>query len=210
MKPIVAIDIDGTLGDHYMHTVRFAELWLGRDVNYNVGAGWPQGATKFQFNRALGVSKSTYRQIKLAYRQGGMKRSMPCFDGASELTRGLRRSGAEVWICTTRPYLRLDGIDPDTRHWLRRNRIQYDGLLYGERKYHDLVRSVDKSRVLCVLDDLDEMCQQARKCGLTPIMLDQPHNQHSPWLGTRVPDLHEAAKLIKEAIDDLHHGQTGS
>jgi phosphoglycolate phosphatase-like HAD superfamily hydrolase len=200
MKPVVAIDIDGTLGDHYMHTVRFAELWLGREVNYDVRAGWPEGATKFQFNRALGVSKSTYRAIKLAYRQGGMKRSMPCYEGASELTHGLRKAGAEVWICTTRPYLRLDGIDPDTRHWLRRNRIQYDGLLYGERKYRDLIKSVDKERVLCVLDDLDEMCRQAQRCGLVPLMIDQPHNAQSSWVGERVPDLSKAFEVIVNKI----------
>jgi hypothetical protein len=201
MKPVVAVDLDGTLGDHYTHTVQFAELWLGRPVKYDPMAGWPLGAHKFQFHRALGVSKSTYRQIKLAYRQGGMKRSMPCFDGAAELTRGLRKDGAEVWICTTRPYLRLDGIDPDTRHWLRRNGIQYDGLVYGERKYYDLVKSVDRLRVACVLDDLPEMAEQAHRCHLEAILIDQPHNIKSQWPGQRVPDLKCAHQVIKEIID---------
>jgi phosphoglycolate phosphatase-like HAD superfamily hydrolase len=201
VKPVVAIDIDGTLGDHYGHVVRFAEMWTGKPIKYDTDAGWPDGASKFQFHRALGVSKHTYRQIKLAYRQGGMKRSMPCFDGASELTRELRRFGAEVWICTTRPYLRLDGIDPDTRHWLRRNRIQHDGLLYGERKYHDLVRNAGRDRVALVFDDLGEMCEQAKRCGLRAVMVSQSHNERAPWAGDRANDLFEAQRVALEVID---------
>ncbi len=202
MKPVVAIDIDGTLGDHFEWTARFAEMWTGRDIKYDPQQGWPDGASKFQFNRALGLSKNTYRQVKLAYRQGGMKRSMPCYDGAAELMRGLRRAGAEVWITTSRPYLQLATIDGDTRHWLRRNKIQYDNLIYGDRKYIDLVRLVGKDRVLAVLDDLPEMLVQAMRAGIrTPVMINRPHNEQATWDGLSVPSLTEALHLLKGMVD---------
>ena len=35
MKPVIAIDIDGTLGDHFEWTARFAEMWTGRDIKYD-------------------------------------------------------------------------------------------------------------------------------------------------------------------------------
>lgn len=146
-------------------------------------------------HRFMRTSKHTYRQCKLAYRQGGLKRSMPVYPGARELTVQLRRAGAEVWICTTRPYLRLDNIDPDTRHWLRRNRIQFDGVLYGHNKYRDLVRAVGTDRVVAVLDDLPAMLEQARGLGLYTICRQQPYN--TDHVGDTIKDLRDALTIIE-------------
>lgn len=170
-KPVVALDIDGTLSDYHGWFTRFAELWTGRampDPTLNT-----DGVPLYKW---LGMSKANYRQCKLAYRQGGMKRSMPCYPGSSELTREIRKAGCEVWICTTRPYLRLDNIDPDTRHWLRRNRIQYDGVIFGDHKYRELVRLVGAEQVLLVVDDLPPMCEQALSLGLPTVLRSQPYN----------------------------------
>ena len=197
-KPIVAVDIDGTLGDYHTHFLRFASQWIGRDMPNpsDINPGLPLA-------RFMGVSTSTYRACKLAYRQGGLKRSMPVYPGAAELSRGIRRAGAELWICTTRPYLRLDNIDPDTRHWLRRNRIQYDAVLWGEHKYRDLVRNVGIQRVASVLDDLPEMVAQAKTLGVRNVYLrDQPYNAHlGPADGAiRCHDLNFALVGIKMDI----------
>lgn len=169
-NPVVALDIDGTLGNYHLHFTRFAAQWCGRDMPDPI-----ENTDGVPLNKWLGMSKMTYRQCKLAYRQGGMKRSMPCYEGASELTRQLRKASVEVWICTTRPYLRLDNIDPDTRHWLRRNRIQYDNVLFGEHKYRDLHRQTN-NRVLFVVDDLPEMIEQAESQGMEAILRRQPYN----------------------------------
>lgn len=170
-RPVVAVDIDGTIGIYHNHFIRFAEQYVGRTLE-------PEWRPEFrgEFNRALHMSKRVYRDIKLAYRQGGLKRSMPVFEGARELTVSLRKAGAEVWICTTRPYLRLDNIDPDTRHMLKRQGIQYDGVLFGERKYHDLVKIVGKDRIVAVLDDLPSQVESAGRLGLTPILRRDDHN----------------------------------
>jgi FMN phosphatase YigB (HAD superfamily) len=171
-KPVVALDIDGTLGDYHGHFLRFAEQWYGRAMpNPSEVTG---GVPLYKWMR---TSKDTYRQCKLAYRQGGLKRSMPAYEGASELTHAIRKDGAEVWIATTRPYLRLDNIDPDTRHWLRRNKIQFDGVLYGEHKYRDLKRILGP-RVLFVVDDLPEMIDQALSLGMRAMLRRQPYNEY--------------------------------
>lgn len=203
----MAIDIDGTLGDYHGHFLHFAEGWYGRKMPSpkDINPGLP-------LHKFMRTGKSTYRQCKLAYRQGGLKRSMPCYEGASELTRTIRKAGAELWICTTRPYLRLDNIDPDTRHWLRRNGIQYDAVIYGERKYRDLVRNVGANRVVAVMDDLPEMCEQAiAALGYSwphetgdpwpPVLLrDQPYNRH--WFTpSRIPDMAVAQREILWLLD---------
>lgn len=196
MKPVVALDIDGTLGDYHGWFLQFAEMWLGRpmppaDANTD-------GVPLFRW---MGVSKRTYRECKLAYRQGGLKRGMPMYEGASELSRDLRRKGAEVWICTTRPYLRLDNIDPDTRHWLRRNKIQYDGVLFGQHKYRDLVKCVGAERVLFVVDDLPELCEQAEDIGLRALLRDQPYNRNIDRF-TRVWSARDVGSIFTDALTD--------
>lgn len=200
LKPVVALDIDGTMGDYHAHFIKFAELWIGRKLPdpADINDGKP-------LHRHLGMSKQTYRQIKLAYRQGGMKRSMPVYDGAAFMTRHIKKLGGEVWICTTRPYLRLDTIDPDTRHWNRRNGIQFDGLLYGEHKYSDLVKIVGKDRVVAVLDDLPEVLDRARALGLPTYLRDQPYNRYrddfdrvESFVDFAVRDLSELIRKYKE------------
>lgn len=171
-RPVVALDIDGTLGDYHGHFLRFASAWYGRPMPdpSDINPGLP-------LHKFMGTSKHTYRQCKLAYRQGGQKRSMPAYVGARELTVSLRNRGVEVWICTTRPYLRLDNIDPDTRHWLRRNRIQFDAVIWGEHKYRTLAKSVGAERVVAVLEDLPGLCAQASRLGLPTLLRDQPYNR---------------------------------
>jgi phosphoglycolate phosphatase-like HAD superfamily hydrolase len=194
-KPIVGLDIDGTMGDYHGHFTRFAEQWTGRAMpptNYNT-----DGVPLYKW---LGMGKSTYRECKLAYRQGGMKRSMPCYPNARELTQAIRKSGAEVWITTTRPYLRLDNIDPDTRHWLRRNGIQHDGIIYGEHKYRDLKRYFGE-RVLFVVDDLPEMIEVARSIGLDAVLRDQPYNRTWAAANPGVPVVHSMEDIAEYYID---------
>jgi hypothetical protein len=152
-------------------------------------------------HRHLHMSKRTYRECKLAYRQGGLKRSMPAYDGARELTVKARQAGCDVWICTTRPYLRLDNIDPDTRHWLRRNGIQWDAVLFGEHKYRDLVKQVDVERIVFLLDDLNELCEQAVSLGIDPTYLrDQPYNRYQD-VYPRVWDMQQAWKLLEQELE---------
>jgi len=173
LKPVVALDIDGTLFDYHGHFLRFAEGWYGRPMP-SPGEINP-GLSLHKFMR---TSKSTYRQCKLAYRSGGLERSMPVYEGAAELTRALRKAGAEIWICTTRPYLKMDSQSPNTVHLLRRNGIQYDHMLSGPHKYRDLVKQVGTERIIGVLDDLPEMYEQATSLGLRAIMRTQPYNRH--------------------------------
>lgn len=120
-----------------------------------------RGTFKEWFCTTFDQDEHTWRDIKLAYRQGAQKRSMPIRDSAATVCKLVRSAGAELWLTTTRPYLRLDNIDPDTRWWLQYHGIRYDGLLYGDNKYHLLAEHVDPERVVAVVDDLPDMWEQA-------------------------------------------------
>lgn len=195
MKPVVALDIDGTLGDYHGHFLHFAADWYGREMPdpTEINPGLP-------LHKFMRTSKTTYRQCKLAYRQGGLERSMPVYDGASELCRSIRQAGAELWLCTTRPYLKHDTQSPNTVHWLRRNQIQWDHMLSGHHKYRDLKKQVG-GRVIIVMDDLPEMIEQAHDLGIPTILRDQPYNRHYfPPDGRRVSDMFDAMFFVNQAI----------
>jgi hypothetical protein len=99
-------------------------------------------------------------------------------DGAvSELVPRIRSMlGVQVWICTTRPWQRLDNIDPDTRWWIERNLGRVDGVIYGEDKYRDLVDIVGRDRILGVFDDLPENIIAAEDLGLRAALRVGKHN----------------------------------
>jgi len=180
LAPVVALDIDGTLADYYEHFRWFAELYLQRPVSVD----WSETS---EFSEALGIDKAAYRDIKLAYRQGGMKRSIaPVDEGVADLAPSLRHRGLQVWICTTRPWQRLDNIDPDTQFWINRNLGRVDGVIYGEEKYQDLIDIVGRKRVVGVFDDLPENVNEAAELGLKAALRNGAHNQHAVCFGPRL------------------------
>lgn len=192
-RPIFGLDIDGTLGYYHEHFWAFAQNWTGKHLPH------PDYFKGGSFAAHLGMSKATYRKIKLAYRRGGAKRSMPVMDGARALSRSLRQRGAVVVLCTTRPYLSLEGIDEDTRHWASRNKVQYDFIIWGERKYQDLARF--QSRVVAVLEDEPQMLQQALNHGLIAVRRSRPYNHTAPSSET-VSSLFEASHVLHGLLDD--------
>lgn len=200
--PIVALDLDGTLGDYHEHFRRFAEMWTGREIVWDP-------SIEGSFAAQLGMSKALYRKCKLAYRMGGMKRSMPVFDGARELTVAIRRRGVLVIACTTRPYLQMTTIDGDTQHWTKRNGLQVDGILYGEHKYRDLVKAVGRERVVCALEDDLSQIKVANSLGITTIMrLNEANRQFTPEAAqASAPNLTSARVQILAMID--HHKKQG-
>lgn len=206
VRPVVAVDIDGTLGDYHSHFIDFAEIYLGRLADDDAFDGATSGsATPFKDWAliAFRISEAEWKAVKLAYRQGGLKRSMPVYTGAAGLCEGVRDAGAELWLTTTRPYLRLDNIDPDTRHWLERNSIEYDGLLYGPDKYQSLADRIDRERVVAVLDDLVEQAHAAAGTfgADTAILRRTKYNKAVRWGGDDAEQLTDAKYRIMERIE---------
>ena len=200
LRPVVAVDIDGTLADWHTKFLNFADEWLCRD---GIGKEWwdYRGGPLYQH---MGISLETYRAIKLAFRQSGLKRSMVEYAGTRTFVDMIVEAGAELWICTTRPYLRLDNIDPDTRFWLERHCISYDGVLFGDSKYRDLAELVGSARVVGVLDDLLEEVVQADTAGLPAYQIERRHNalERVSRPGMTVASLVDAAELFTKLIQD--------
>ena len=203
LRPVYAVDVDGTLAVWHNEFLRFSLRWLGVDrVSKTRGDHTWYDFRGGSLAQHMGVTKAVFREIKLAFRQSGLKRDMLLYQDAAQFTKYVRAMGAELWICSTRPYLRLDNIDPDTREWLRRSRIAYDGVLYGDRKYADLRRLVGKGRVVGVLDDLPEQIEHALALGLPGRLICRPHNrthhERLPTLKGFWPAIHHLEVDLKE------------
>lgn len=209
IRPVVAVDIDGTLGDYHGHFIEFASQYVGDSLylHYNGSPGFREW-----FKEANNIDTEEYRAIKLAYRQGGMKRSMPIFEGATALIKEIKVSGAELWVTTTRPYLSLDNIVPDTVEWLRRHQIEYDGMLFDEDKYAQLVQRVDPERIVAVIDDLPDMCEAANEAvgREVAILMGTKYNQtHRDYRNTMVDIYHEIGPIIEEWKEKHGDSQEG-
>ena len=126
VRPVVSTDTDGTLGDYHRHFMKFASMYLGYKERNTIQPEGHDGTTSFRYwsCKNLKVDESAWRDIKLAYRQGAQKRSHARSFMGDWPDHEVTAAGAEPWPCTTRPYLRLDGIDPDTRFWLSNNGIE--------------------------------------------------------------------------------------
>lgn len=173
LRPIVGVDIDGTIARYHEHFIRFFSAWHGQPMDIHYDGSVP-------LYKWCHTSKETYRRAKLAYRLGGLKRSMPIYDRAPETLREWRRAGALVAICTTRPFLSLEAVEKDTLHFLKRNGLQHDMVIHGEKKYHELAR-FGADRVAFIVDDLPEMVQQAHRLGLPAIIRRQRYNDGFDW-----------------------------
>lgn len=202
LAPILAVDIDGTMADYYAHFRWFAELYTQREMpECDRVIAWMDTDN---FGEVLGLDQAEYRQIKLAYRQGGMKRSIPPIDQhINGMVQDLRALGIQVWVATTRPWQRLDNIDPDTQFWLDKNVGRVDGLLYGEDKYDQLheIAEARGQRILGVVDDLGENLDRAAELGLNTAVRIGPHNARWRRSNTHVPIMHSGWSIYNQTLE---------
>jgi len=194
--PVVAIDIDGTLADYHNHLLDFAVGYFDREFprDWDGTGDWEEH---------LGLTRSEYREMKLAFRQGGQKRNMPIFPGAMESMQAIHSMPVELWITTTRPWMRHDSTDPDTREWLRRNMIPYDRLLYDDNKYQRLAELVGKERVILVVDDLPAQLRSAQWVFEDGVVYKKhgPHNMYANMPGFAEWDPVNIRGIVVNRID---------
>lgn len=208
IRPVAAIDIDGTLGDWHKCFLQFAVGWLGLGPSVEVPPY--DGVVPFRdwTTETFGIDLTTFRQLKLAFRQGGIKRMMSMYPHADDLVNGLREH-AEVWLTTNRPHDRYDRIDPDTREWLRRHGIGFDGLLYSDHKMEELAERVGAERVCFVLDDLAGTLERAKDLfpGAGLVLRTNQYNSGVRWM-VRTGSLLDARAMATAHAQDWalsHH-----
>ncbi len=215
LAPVVAIDLDGTVGAYHDHFVWFVNtIYFPKGKRYY--PDWSRAGGTSEFSRALGMDKGQYRDAKLAYRQGGLKRCMPRLDtDLLQCIQAIRSMGIQIWVTTNRPWMRLDNVDPDTRYWIGHNMGTVDGIIFSQSKYHDLIDNVGTSRILGVIDDLPEVILEGARLGLNTAIRVGEHNakftngDFSPYGMLRVHNMESFVFIVKqwkEKLDAQHPG----
>lgn len=176
VRPIVVSDIDGVLAKYHEDVTVFSSKYFGTVPPFMPYTG------DVPFRDYLGLTREQHRAMKLAYRQGGHKRFVPMYSGADHLINDVRMLGAEVWVATTRPFQRLDNIDPDTMEWLSRHGMRIDGILSGDDKYQQLVTTVDQRRIVACFEDLSEQISFGLALGLPMFHIYRDHNQATRFM----------------------------
>lgn len=161
VKPVVAFDIDGVLADYHGNLAFFTGCYMGDEVLGSNLMQYDGSMTHGEWFEKCGISREQFRQIKLAYRQGGQKRTQTPHRSVIDCVQKTHNYGVEVWVTTTRPYLRLDNVDPDTRWWIERYDVPFDHMLYDDVKYQTLAQMVDRARVVAIVDDQSEQYDDA-------------------------------------------------
>jgi len=193
-------DIDGTLANYHAHLSNFVcQYWNLGGWAFDRGIRWDGEGN---FEDCFKISQADYREAKLAFRMGGMKRTMPTFeDPGTRLVQWLHDQGVEIWYATTRPWKSLSNVDPDTQWWLEQTGLPVNGILYDEDKYQKLISEVvDFDRVVMIVDDLPEQYDAADALGLPVCQVARPHNRGAS--GER-PRRGTMGQLTKVAMDNL-------
>lgn len=167
------------------------------------------------FEDYLGLTRKEFEAAKLAYRQGGFKRWAPAYH--DELFALVKAQNActvlhmpfELWMTTTRPYLRLDSIDPDTQFWLKNKGVNWDHLLYDEHKYLRLAEIVGPERIALVLEDIPDYVHEAvtaTKAEADYYCPSRPHNVNFEMRGgtLKASSIVETIKNWYEESDHDH------
>lgn len=198
---VVGMDIDGTLARYHRHYVDFVEMY----DNHQTGTLPRRWDGVGEFRDLLGLSKKEHHDRKLAFRAGGFKRWMPKFDNVVRMMVGLENLGVEVWVTTTRPWMRMDNVDTDTVEWLKRWSIPYHHLLFDEDKYGRLCELVDPERIVAIVDDEEEQRDRCAALRL-PFALrstEWNHGIRHPG-GPQITELTDVVTLVQERIGMRH------
>jgi hypothetical protein len=197
--PVIAVDIDDTLSDYSGSLLRFANDYLDLQQSRTFYLNYDGSKRLAEY---LGIDDATYRSMKVAYRQGGQKRLQAPMPGALALMTALYMLPAEIWLTTTRPYLRFDSTDPDTRFWLERYGIKYDHLLYEDDKYERLADIVGRDRVAIVLDNDADQCMRATELGMPALQVGSDFNRAPiATFSNRVEGLSHAGEKILDHLE---------
>lgn len=206
IRPVVVWDCDGTLFQYHEPLAYFCcEYWNLGSAAFLRARQW-DGTGNFE--DALGITQTQYREAKLAFRQGGGKRTLPIFqDGGIKTVMAMKQLGCDIWYATSRPWNRLDNVDPDTRFSLARYDLPLDGILYDdEDKYGRLVRDhLDPDRIVGVVEDLPEQIDRGEELGLPMYQIARAHNR---GVGQSRPcrvDMREVAIRLQTNLANWRH-----
>ena len=166
---IAAVDIDGVLADYPRSFVEYVNHELG--TQYTVDS-----VVSYDVYTSLGLSVEIGMYLKDRYRETGQKRFIPVLPGAREFLQRLQAEGYTIVLITARPYEQYSRIYADTLEWLARNDLEYDFLIFHEKKEEYLVNSIGNGAIRFFVDDVAGNANTVSMLGIPCYLLNRPYN----------------------------------
>jgi len=177
------IDIDGVLN-------YYPECWLD----------YIEGVTGIRY-KTLGDAKEVipyneYRRLKAHYREGGYEASVPAREGSSELTSWLKGQGFRIFLLTKRPVDKHKLQWTQTREWLHKNKITFDGIFADENKHSKIITSFPNLKFM--IEDHRAISNLVARWGYRVFLVDNIYNQ-GPLLSkvVRIVELKEVMPYVE-------------
>lgn len=147
------VDIDGVIADYSEGLL----TWMEESGNYVHLLSNIREYREFQYKwldfESLGVPKSTWEDIKHAFRISGGKRNLPVYPYSNEMLEYLRNLGYKLVILTSRPIDAYSTIYMDTLEWLRTNNLPFDYVWWTHDKSNLLMSKGLKESIVYVIED---------------------------------------------------------
>ena len=163
-EKICCIDIDGVLLSSY------PQCWIDF-VNKKL-------KTKFtDLNKMKDtISYQQYRNLKEKYRVCGIKEALEPDENASYITDYLRGLKYTIVIITARPANKYLTLYNQTINWLKKNRIKYDYIHFGEKDKHAKILN-ELPHVKFIIEDNSYVANSVSKWGYKVFLLDNKYNK---------------------------------
>lgn len=175
-EKVCALDIDGVLNYYPQTWVDY----LNRQLNANFR----------DLNEAKRVIPyKTYKDLKWRYRESGEKAKLEIRAGAKEVMEELHRRGYQILLLTSRPFKEHKTLFKQTVDWLTEGRLPYDGIIFGEEKYIEVLTQAPNLRFL--VDDHHYYAQSVAQWGYQTFLINTPYNDGAATL----PNVHRIDKL---------------
>lgn len=180
-EKVCVFDIDGVLNYYPKTWVDFVNASLCKDFK-----------TLSEVKNSL--SYSEYKKLKEEYRTSGVKENLCVKKEAKEVINKLRDEGFKIIIISARPVIKYSSLYKQTTNWLEKNGIEYDNLIFSERKQFEVIKYYPNMSFM--VEDNRMISNIVGGLGYKVYLLDNEYNQG---------EVKENVKRIKSLVEVLEN-----
>lgn len=164
---VVAVDIDGVLAAYPEGFINFVEKETGKKIDivlddYNLYDACEEI-----------IGREDLKELKHRFRAEGEKRFLPAVKDSVAGMQLLREKGYKIVLLSARPVKKYPRIFADTIEWLKKNKFEYDAIMWDEHKEDRIAREFPKLKFM-VEDNYDNAIKVAKTNRV--ILLDKTYN----------------------------------